>query len=103
MLIFTAIYIVVFTLYAVYWQKRESEYVREKLVEDFYELSEKNPKHQDVQYGGVVYVMKNMDSDAGKTARQRFRAQRMSELIIAGIVLVAAPVGIIVSAMNGDL
>lgn len=103
MLLFTALYIVVFTLYAVFWQKRESEHVREKLVEDFYEKVEKEPKNPDVQFGGVVYVMKNMDSPAGRAARRAFRAQRMNELAIAGIILVAAPVGIVVSIMNGEL
>lgn len=100
MLIFAAVYIVVFTLYAVYWQKRESECVREKLVEDFYRLAEQRPNDENVKYGGVVYVLKNMNGPSGRAARAQFRQERMSELIVAGIILLAAPIGVIVSTMQ---
>lgn len=100
MLLFTTVYLVVFALYAVYWQKRESECVREKLVEDFYRLAEQQPNAEEVKFGGVVYVLKNMNSPAGRAARAQFRQERMSELIIAGIILLAAPLGIIVSTMH---
>ena len=99
MLIFAAAYLMVFALYAVIWQKRESEFVRTRLVEDFYRLSQTQPKSDEVKHGGVVYVMKNMDSPRGKTVRAEFRRDRMSELIIVGIVLVAAPVAVILSSV----
>lgn len=103
MLIFVFSYVLVIVGYIVVFQRRESEHVRQVLVEHFVELSEAEPKNPDVQEGGVVYVMKNMGSPLGQQARREFRKQQLSELIIIGLFLVFAPIAAIIAMMTGHL
>ena len=98
MVVFAALYITVLALWVVMWQKRESQFVREALVREFRKRQQKNNSDPSIAEGGVVFVLKNMESEVGRGARLLFRRTRAAELAIVGVLVVGVPVAIAIHA-----